>query len=592
MILPNETSEITVKIGGEAGFGIMVSGITLAKTCIRAGLHVFTANEYPSLIRGGHNTETIRIAPQPVGMLKKTIDHLIALNKETIDLHKHELTEGGSIIYDNESYELNVNELHSSITLFGLPLLNLAKQTGGDILMRNTVALGALMAVVDLDLDLLHSVLRDQFRRKGDAIVEQNIQTALVGYEYIKNHYPERKTQTTKKRDSTSSQILLTGCEAVGLAAVAAGMKFFAAYPMTPINGLLHYLASIQEKSNIIYKQPEDEIAAVNMAIGASFAGVRSMTATSGGGFALMVEATSLAAMTETPLVIVYGMRPGPATGLPTWTGQSDLPFILHAGHGEFSRIVLAPGDIEEAFYLTMQAFNLADRYQTPVFIVGDKHLFESRCNINPDIFLQYASTIPVDRGKLLTEEIQNNVPDIDRYELTDDGISPRPLPGRKGGVFRVNSDEHTPDGYSTEDAVMAKKMVDKRMMKQEIMQKELGILPVIGPEDADVLLISWGSTKGALTESITYLNSHNDGHSYSGINLNWLNPFPREQLTVKLHTAKKVICIEGARNGPLKSYIHEQTGYLINNDIKKYDGRPLYPEDIIEGVQNYVRNY
>ncbi|MBI1869427.1 2-oxoacid:acceptor oxidoreductase subunit alpha, partial [Candidatus Gottesmanbacteria bacterium] len=230
-------------------------------------------------------------------------------------------------------------------------------------------------------------------------------------------------------------------------------MKFFAAYPMTPINTLLHFMAGIQEKAGFIYKQPEDEIAASNMAIGASFAGVRSMVASSGGGFALMVEGTSLAGMTETPVVIVYGMRPGPATGLPTWTSQGDLKFVLNAGHGEFPRLVLAPSDVEEAFEMTMMAFNLADKYQTPVFLLTDKHLNESRQSIDPKILENHANTIPIDRGKLLTQEEQMAKDEWKRYQWTEDGISPRPIPGRKKGTFRANSDEHMEDGYSTEEA-------------------------------------------------------------------------------------------------------------------------------------------
>lgn len=585
----NAQNEITWKIGGEAGFGIMVSGQNFAKTCMRGGLNVFEANEYPSLIRGGHNTETIRASSNPVTSLLRTTDFLVALNKETVDLHKGELTDGAALMYDSNDYVLTPSDFSKPVNLYPVPLLQLAKDNGGDVLMRNTVAIGASMAVMDFDLSVFNGVLADQFKRKGDAVVNQNIVTAKAGYDYVKKNFSTPFQYTIKKIDGAKKRVLVSGNEAIGMGAVAAGLKFFAAYPMTPINGLLHYLASIQEKAKIIYKQPEDEIAAINMAIGASFAGVRSMVASSGGGYALMVEGTSLAAMTETPIVIVYGMRPGPATGLPTWTGQSDLPFILHAGHGEFARIVLSPGDPEEAFIMTMHALNLADRYQTPVFLVTDKNLNESRMSIDPDLFLQQSKTIAFDRGKLLSLEDQIKKEAWDRYEWTDDGISPRPIPGRPNGIFRVNSDEHTPDGYSTEDAVVSRKMVEKRMQKMSTAQAEVPAPTIYGDISADVTLVGWGSTKGAILEAISQLKAKNYDTKINYLHLNWISPFPTEAVSAILSKAKKKIVVEGAHNAPLADYIHEKTDIRIGQKILKYDGRAFCPEDILEGVKTYA---
>ena len=584
----NSNNEVTWKIGGEAGFGIMVSGLNFGKTCLRGGLHVFEANEYPSLIRGGHNTETIRVADKPITSLKKTIDFLVALNKDTIDLHKAELTPNAAVMYDPNDYQLTDHDFLQPVNLYAVPLLQLSKDNGGDVLMRNTVAIGASIAVMDFDVELFNAVLTDQFNRKGESVVEQNIKTAKAGYDYIKQHYPNNFRYTIKKVDTKTKRILLNGNEAIGVGAIAAGMKFFAAYPMTPINGLLHYLASVQERASFIYKQPEDEIAAINMAIGASFAGVRSMVASSGGGYALMVEGTSLAAMTETPVVIVYGMRPGPATGLPTWTGQSDLQFVLHAGHGEFARLVLAPSDVNEALTMTMQAFNFADRYQTPVFLLTDKHLNESRQSIEIDAILQASRSTPIDRGKLLSQEEQLTKDEWNRYEFSDDGISARPIPGRKKGIFRVNSDEHTPDGYSTEAADIAKKMVEKRMQKLTSAQKENQAPILYGDPNAEVSLVGWGSTKGAVLDALSQLNSQKSDRMVNYIHIPIINPFPTKELTDMLTRAKKVIDIEGSHNAPMADYIREKTGYHIKDKLLKYDGRPFYPEDIMEGLKAY----
>lgn len=582
------TNQITWKIGGEAGFGIMVSGLNFGRTLMRGGLHVFEANEYPSLIRGGHNTETVFASQDPVSAIKKPVDILVSLNKETVDLHKNELSRGAAVMFDPNDFALKEADFSRPVQLYPIPLLELSKNNGGDVLMRNTVAIGASIAIMDFDLELFNGVLTDQFKRKGEAIVTQNKEAARAGYEFVKKNFRNKFTYTLKPVTRQKRQIFLTGNEAIGLGAVAADMNFFAAYPMTPINGLLHYMASIQEKAGFVYKQPEDEIAAINMALGASFAGARSMVATSGGGFALMVEGTSLAGMTENPVVIIYGMRPGPATGLPTWTGQSDLKFVLNAGHGEFPRLVVAPGDVEEAFALTMVAFNLADHYQTPVFLLTDKFLSESRSSIDPEVLQTYLKNTPIDRGKILSENEQAKKDQWDRYELTEDGISPRPVAGRAKGIFRVNSDEHNPDGYSTEDAEMAKKMVEKRMKKLATAQKEAQAPMIYGDHEADITLVGWGSTKGVAKEALSMLRTQGYDQKVNYIQISWINPFPSQAIFNILTGSKKVIDIEGAHNAPMADYIREQTGIAINDKILKYDGRPFYPEEIVEGLKRY----
>lgn len=575
--------KVTWKIGGEAGFGIMVSGLTFSKAVSRAGYDIVEINEYPSIIRGGHNTVAITISDEKIYASKKAVDILVALNKESIDLHISELDSSAVVIFDGEAYQINKTSYPSGISLLSVPLLKLAKSVGGEVLMRNTVALGASLALLHIPFQYLRDVLSSQFERKGEAVVTQNVSAAKAGYEFITQQYPKQKLFEFGKVIQ-SRQMVVTGAEAIGLGAIAAGMKYFAAYPMTPINGILTLMSSVQEKMKFVYKQPEDEIAGINMAIGASFAGVRSMVATSGGGFSLMVEGVSLAGMLEQPVVVIMGMRPGPATGLPTWTGQADLHFVLNASQGEFPRLVVAPGDVEEAFYLTAEAFNLADIYQTPVFVLIDKYLCESRfvCPVF-DI-----SKIQINRGKLLSEKEQNGTNTLARYALTDDGISPRGIPGRPKGLFRANSDEHNEHGFSEESAENTQRMIEKRMKKQLAADTNAPEPRIYGDLNADITLVGWGSTKGPILEALQYF-SRTKTFTVNYLHLNYINPFPASMVEKLLSGAKRVIDIEGNHNSQMAQYIRMKTGFKIKEKILKYDGRPFYPEEIVEKVTSYV---
>ncbi len=576
--------DINIKIGGEAGFGIMASGMLLVRTFSRGGLKAITINDYPSLIRGGHNVILVRVADHEIFATDNHADILIALNRETVDLHKEDLVDGSIVVFDNESFLVKPEEFTKKITLLPVPLMKLTKEAGGDVLMRNTVALGAVLGLIKYDFKLLESVITAQFKRKGDEVVAVNVKSAKAGFDFIQNQKVSSSKSLSPKAGAPK-QLVLTGNEAVGLGAIAAGMKFFAAYPMTPINGLLFYMAGIAEKAGFVYKQPEDEICGINMAIGASFAGARSMVATSGGGFSLMVEGTSLAGMIEQPVVIIFGQRPGPATGLPTWTTQSDLHFVLNAGQGEFLRLVLAPGDVEEAYQMTATAFNLAEKYQTPCFMLVDKYLCESYFTIEQTKFAQTAITI--DRGKLMTEAEQTAQPEVKRYQLTDDGISPRPIPGRKGGVFRANSDEHDELGYSTEEAEMTKKMIEKRMKKMAVAQKEAPEPHLYGEKEAAHTLVGWGSTKGVVLETMRQLAEQGQGNLVNYLHLNWINPFPSEAVKNILSQAKHVIDIEGNHNSQMADWILVKTGVAIKDRITKYDGRPFFPSEIISQLKS-----
>lgn len=570
---------LTWKIGGEAGFGIMVAGLTFSKALSRAGYHTVEINEYPSLIRGGHNTIAVTFSDEPVEAPYRPVHVLIALNKQTVDYHVSELADGASIVIDAKDYSLASSLTDRGIHVCHVPLLELSQKVGGNMLIRNTVALGASMALLDIPLEQLTSVITGQFIKKGDKVVALNVGAAKEGYDYVKSQYPGVHTEGFSPKPE-KKQMVVTGAEAAGLGALAGGMKFFAAYPMTPINALLAYMAGVQKKAGVVYKQPEDEIAAINMAIGASFAGVRSMVATSGGGFCLMVEGVSFAGMIERPVVIIMGMRPGPSTGLPTWTGQGDLHFILHAGHGEFPRIVLAPGDAQETFELTAQAFNLADICQTPVILLVDKYLFETRWTTA----LFDPGSVRINRGKLLTEEEQNAIVDLPRYQHTDDGISARGIPGRPGGIFRENSDEHNEHGYSDEEADNTRYMIEKRLRKLQEAQKLVPDPVVYGDPDADVTFVGWGSTKGAVLEAMKELRSQSVTSNY--LHITHINPFPSDAVKNILSKAKHIVDVEGNHDAQMAEYICMRTGITIKDKILKYDGRPFYPEDIIEGLK------
>lgn len=381
--------------------------------------------------------------------------------------------------------------------------------------------------------------------------------------------------QQERDMNMSNNRAVLALNEAIAFGSISAGCKFFSAYPMTPINGLIAFMASAAEKYGFIYKQPEDEISAINMAIGASFAGVRSLTATSGGGFALMTEAFGMAGMTETPLVVVMGQRPGPSSGLPTWTGQGDLNFMLNASQGEFLRFVLAPGDLEEAFEMTVEAFNLADKYQAPVIILIDKFLAESCQTTEMFKF----DNVKIDRGKILTPEQFAKLTDFKRYENTKDGISPRAMPGKGGPFFVANSYEHEEHGFSTESEKQITDMIEKRARKEVLAEAEMPAPTFFGPENAEYTFVGWGSTKAPMLEALKTLNESGNKANY--LHFTHLSPLNGDKVLKILKSLKKTVLIEGNSTGQLGRLIMEKTGIRLQKRFLKYDGRPFFPCEI-----------
>ena len=580
-----EINKLVWKIGGEAGYGIMSIGLMFSKVCTRAGLYVYDYAEYPSLIRGGHNTYDVRVEQEEIFSQIRLVDILVALNEETVRLHINELTSSGALIYDGDATPIDLSKLRKDIIYISVPLVKIAREIGKDPIMRNTVSLGASFALVGLDFDIVRGVIEDAFSGKDKEIIDTNVSTAKAGYDFVRTKNISFKNKLQKVKSPL--RMVVSGNEAIGMGAIKAGMKFFCAYPMTPTSSILHFLAAYDRDYSYVVKQAEDEISAINMAIGAGFAGVRAMTATSGGGYCLMVEGVGLATMSETPVVIIEGMRGGPSTGLPTWTDQSDLRFIIHSSHGDAPKIVLAAGDHEDCFYLTGDAFNYADRYQMPIVLITDKHLAEGHKSV--ERFDQ--NKIRIDRGFMVSEKDAQLITDYKRYKFTENGISPRAVPGlSKNTLFLAGSDEHDEYGSFDEDADNRRKMMEKRSRKFDLANAEIkNKTRLYGSEKALISIISWGSTKAMIREAMKWLSKEEIEINFMQVIC--LNPFPSREIKDLLLKSKRVLIIETSKSGDLLSLIKENTLMDIKDRMLKYDGRPFYPEEIYDKIKEMMKN-
>ncbi|MCP8304237.1 MAG: 2-oxoacid:acceptor oxidoreductase subunit alpha [archaeon] len=570
--------EFNFRVGGEAGQGIQTIGYILAKTLARGNMHVHASQDYESRIRGGHNFFHIRVSENPVYGTSEKVDLLIALNRETVDLHTKALTEKGVAVFDGEKTKIEKRDPSQ----FDVPFERLAVETSGNKIFANTVATGAALSLVKYDFDILSEVLTEIFRAKSKQVAEDNVKAAEAGYRYTEENFKGEVACELKPVEGPR-RILINGNEAVALGAMAAGCKFMSGYPMTPSTGILQYMMNKSSDFNLVVEQAEDEIAALNMAIGASFTGVRAMTATSGGGFSLMVEAFSLAGMTETPVVVVLGQRPGPSTGFPTRTEQGELEFVIHTSHGEFARAILAPRDAEDAFYLMNKAFNIAERYQIPVVVLTDEYLADSYWTVDRFDF----SKIVIDRGELLSEEEASKIKDYVRHKFTESGVSPRALPGYPGVLVVTDSDEHTEDGHITESAEIRVKMVQKRVWKTKGLEKEMVPLSY-GPEKAGTVFLGWGSTYGAIREAVDLLNE--EGFEVRMLHFNALWPFPTDAVIDALKGSEKRVMIESNATSQLARVLRAETGIQMTNKILRYDGRPITSNYIIQAFKMEVR--
>ncbi|MEE9514593.1 MAG: 2-oxoacid:acceptor oxidoreductase subunit alpha [Candidatus Brocadiales bacterium] len=570
--------DFKIKLGGGAGQGMQSICHILSHVFARGGYRVFSVQDYQSRIRGGHNTSTIRMRDGYVTAMTEGVDILIALNKETIDIHAGEVSRGGAIVYDGEKISLDDSSQKNIPDLVSVPLERLAHEKGGDKRYVNSVAAGAALGLMRYDFQPLAEMLKEMFGKKtSDA--DANVRAARAGYDSALENFHEQFDRDLAPLDA-NRRMLISGNEGLALGALAAGCKFMSAYPMTPSTGIMTYLAGKSREWGLIVEQAEDEIAAINMAVGAAYAGVRALTATSGGGFCLMVEGLGLAGMTETPIVIVEAQRPGPSTGLPTRTEQSDLEFVLHAAHGEFPRAVLAPGTAEEAFYIMGKAFNLAEKYQTPVIVMSDQHLADSYWTID-DLDV---NKITIDRGQLLTEKDLAKQDGYRRHAFTASGVSPRALPGTPGALVVTDSDEHDEEGHLSEDLGIRTRMVQKRMKKLEGLANEIIPPSIYGSKEAKTLLIGWGSTYGAMREAVDTMNSN--GGSAAMMHLSEIWPFPSAHVTGAMEKAEECFVVENNATGQLARIIKTETGKTVTAKILKYDGLPFSPEYILKSLK------
>ncbi len=570
-------TDFSLIIGGEAGFGIMTTGAIFSRIASRMGYHVFDYVEYPSLIRGGHNAYEVHLSEEETGTLLPTVNLLVCLNEETYNRHKNKLTNSSMVIYDQE--EFNIVEDHPKITVpFGKIITDLKGQT----VMKNTIAIGAILAVLGADLVNLNQILEKQFAKKGESVVNFNKQFAEMGFNHVKTNFASLIKPLMIKKVS-EEKLVLSGNESFSLGAAIADCRLYAAYPMTPSSSVLTTLAGWQKQTGMVVRHSEDEIAAINTAIGASFAGVRSAVGTSGGGFALMVESVSLAGITEIPLVIFIAQRPGPATGMPTWTEQGDLLFAIHAGHGEFPKIVMAPGDISEILTMTTDAFNLADIYQLPVIILSDMYFSESHRTLTKNFADSVISGYKINKGKTVEgSELIVHGSLYKRYQITEDGISPRLFPGTKGVYYQANSYEHTEDGHTTESSTARKEQVDKRNRKwQSFLKNHFKPPKVYGDLDkSDTVFVGWGSTKWPVMEAQRILGKR--GIESAFIHFTYVFPLDSEKVVSVFKDNKKYILIENNSQGQFGKLLRMETGIDIQEKILRYDGRMITPEDII----------
>ncbi len=556
---------INIMIGGEAGQGVQSVGHILAKSLSRAGYFVFADQDYESRVRGGHNFYRVRAADSEVGAVRESIDLLLALNEETVELHRDELTSSGIIIVDEGGATAEDDK-----NTFRVPFGELVS----DRIMENTAALGAALSLVEFDISILEKVLEEQYGEGETG--RANIKAARAGYDYSRKNYRGSTDFNPISTAGGDRRMLLSGNEAIALGAIAAGCKYVSSYPMTPSTSIMEYMAAREDEYGIVVMQAEDEVAAVNMIVGAGYAGVRSMTTTSGSGLCLMVEGLGLAGITETPVVIIDAQRPGPAVGLPTRTEQGDLQFVLTAHHGEFPRIVLAPANIEDCFWLTVEAFNLADIYQTPAIILTDQHLASSYATVDRfDL-----SKVVIDRGEMY----RGDPGEYKRHTITESGISPRVFPGRSEALVVTDSDEHDDVGHLTEDAQMRNEIVRKRLRKFDGIDSSILEPWKYGKENAETLLISWGSSYGAVREAVDILNEK--GVSAGMVNLNHLYPFPTDAVNRAMENAGKSVIVEGNATGQLARLIRTETGKEVDGKILKYDGRPITPQFIITELE------
>jgi 2-oxoglutarate ferredoxin oxidoreductase subunit alpha len=583
--------DFAVGIGGENGQGIASTGDILARIFARRGLHLNAYNAYQSIIRGGHTFLTIRASDRPVRSMGDKHDVLIPLNQDSMDRHLRLMKSGSCVVYDSD--KLKPGEAAAGVQLCPMPMKQIC---GANKLAANTAALGAVLRLLGIEAEPLETVIARQFKKKGEAVVAENVGIARAGYEYAAKNFKAFSTPVPKL---DKPKAVVTGNQATAMGGAAAGVKFYAAYPMSPSTGVLMWMASHARQLGILVRQVEDEIGVMNMVIGAAHAGCRAMCATSGGGFALMSEAVGMSGMIETPVVCVDVQRAGPATGVPTKTEQGDLWQMLGAGQGDYPRIIVAPSSQLDLFHTIPELFNLTDKYQCPGLVLADLLISEGTSSVDPEA-LDFNPRI--DRGEILFPNGKANgngsaanpfggANDNSylRYRNTASGISPRAVPGLAGHIHVAATDEHDEDGTLISDEytnpIKRRMMVEKRGRKMQTVLSEIAPPKLFGPAQAQITLVGWGSTTGVIQEAVEALAAE-EGIVANHLNIKWIVPFHTEEIMRILSASKRVVIVENNYSGQFARYLRSETGFTAQGHIRKYDGEPFRPHHIVEAVK------
>ncbi|NHM29873.1 2-oxoacid:acceptor oxidoreductase subunit alpha [Neobacillus terrae] len=573
-------NQLSWKVGGQQGEGIESTGEIFSIALNRLGYYLYGYRHFSSRIKGGHTNNKIRVSTTEVRSISDDLDILVAFDQETIDLNYKELHSHGVIMADSKFDPKQPADTQAA--MYAVPFTEIATQLGTS-LMKNMVAIGATSAVLDLDITVFVEVVQEIFGRKGQQVVDKNMEAIKAGFDYMKDQLGAGvETMQLEKADG-NKRLFMIGNDAIALGAIAGGCRFMAAYPITPASEIMEYLIKKLPALGGTVIQTEDEIAACTMAIGANYAGVRTITASAGPGLSLKMEAIGLSGITETPLVIVDTQRGGPSTGLPTKQEQSDLMAMIYGTHGEIPKIVLAPSTVEEAFYDTAEAFNLAEEYQCPVIVLSDLQLSLGKQTVEPLDF----SKVEIRRGKLVQGEVPatENGAYFKRYEVTADGVSPRVIPGMKNGIHHVTGVEHDETGKPSESAANRIAQMDKRFRKVENIRFNTPVYKNAPHEDADVLIVGFNSTRGAIEEAM--LRLQNDGLKVNHAQIRLIHPFPTDEVLPLVRSAKKVVVVENNATGQLANIMKMNVGHA-EKIVKhvKYDGNPFLPHEVYTKVK------
>jgi 2-oxoglutarate ferredoxin oxidoreductase subunit alpha len=572
-------NDIEIMFGGQAGDGSLTTGDLIAGVFKRMGLEVYTYKDFPSRIRGGHTNYVIRAGEHANYGMADFVDGLIAFDVEAVEAHIHELRPGGFVVFDSSSETLPDHVKRTDVTWYLVPIGKIAKEEIGLELVRNTVSLGVLGKLIGMDPAIVRADVAKVYGRKGERVVNLNLHAIEAGENYVEQHFAEWPSGYALKGREDGDRLIMMGNDAIGYGALAAGCRFMAGYPITPATDVLEFMAKYLPKYGGVAIQAEDELAAINMVLGAAFTGARAMTATSGPGQALMTEAIGLAGVLEIPIVVIECARTGPSTGMPTKTEQSNLNHLVFGGHGEIPKIVLAPGTVEDSFYLSAEAFDLADKFQCPVFVLTEQALCQSKATL-PRLDM---GRVGIDRGKLVTDAVVFG--EYKRFAFTDDGVSPRVVPGVEGGMHLAAGSEHGEAGVITENSKNRARMMEKRMGKLESARPHLPPPLLHGDPKADIAILGYGANRGPIVEAQDRLAAA--GVATRFLELRTLWPFPEDDVREFVASARNVFVVENNFTGQLDRLIRYVTGPLEKMErVLKYDGRPFRPIEIIEPIR------